>query len=190
VIAALHKKIPLLLIVWGAIVFFSPLTWATDPSQLTKCINPYVFKLSPPFLSNISTGETVTIKYGSIGCFHAVSYDFIFKGANPTTVDLIEHPPVGYGESVHLGTCALKDTDLYRLDLLIAFYRNIQDGGCTTEDRIYILWNDRSEFVTDRTCDVDDLMDILSLPDLAHRIKEMKFDLMGYDHKPNKHKPN
>ena len=110
---------------------------------------------SPISFEAIRSGEKIAVQFESRGCFHQTQFKLWFEGSSSGVVNLKADPT----NRVSKDPIQLSSSDLKSLNLLLAIYRNVRKGGCTTVDTITV-----TKFVSgkpvaeekfiDETCDL------------------------------------
>ena len=131
------------------------------------------------------TGDVLRVRFNSGGCFHFYTYDLVFERGESTRVSITsvqqqwsERKQAYHdGESEKLGEFTLTPADLSGLDKLLAFYRGVAPGGCTTVDHVEISqWRSGAligrEKFTDGTCARHSIPGMLTFPALARRLRQ------------------
>jgi hypothetical protein len=130
--------------------------------------------------SRLGPGEVLRVHFKSSGCFHNDAYDLVFwKGPRLTVrVSGVEY---GVIRSLardrfprSLGTLALSDSEAAGLDSLLGFYRSRPGGGCTTADRVEVVYlrdgaTAASETFVDGSCAIQARKGVVSFRQLIGR---------------------
>ena len=124
-------------------------------------------------LLNLKSGQSLPIRYKSIGCSHHCSYRFIFTAHEVVIYDL--DTPGKIGTPRKLGTHRLSEEELIRLDRLFVFYAGKTEGGCPTVDTIRFTKRDGTQRVrtttyVDATGSTLNCREMLPLQNLAGRL--------------------
>ena len=124
-------------------------------------------------LLNLKSGQSLTIRYKSIGCSHHYSYRFVFT-AHEVVIYALDTPGK-IGTPRKLGTHRLTDEERIRLDRLFVFYAGKTKGGCPTVDTIRFTKRDGTQRVrtttyVDATGSTLNRREMLPLPNLAGRL--------------------
>jgi hypothetical protein len=156
---------------------------------LAGCANTHSSKNRGNVFSELRPGDRISVRFGTIGCFHSGAYGFEFERGTANTVRVSSlsrtwsaaKNAFRYHTPKPLGTLTLTQRDLSGLDRLIRFYRTHPNGACTTSDDIIIehFWRSlgptappiASEHYLDLSCAAADLPGVTTFPALAERLQ-------------------
>lgn len=134
------------------------------------------------------TTAVLRINFHSLGCFHAVDYEFTFEfpGDNFLKVSVIEdvHQSL-HGETesrvnrVKIGMVTLVGRDWERFMKLLDYYKGLvgSEGGCTTVDHLIFqkVVGEKALVlaeIEDRTCGTHDRLDLLTFDEILDRVHQ------------------
>jgi hypothetical protein len=156
---------------------------------LAGCASTRSRKNAGNVFSELRSGDRISVRFGTIGCFHSAAYGFDFERGTATSVRVsalsrtwsAAKNAFQYHSPKPLGTLSLTQRDLSGLDRLIRFYRTHPQGACTTSDDI-IIEHFRSslgpaappialEHYLDLSCAADDLPGVITFSALAQRLQ-------------------
>ena len=82
----------------------------------------------------INPGEKISVQFSSSGCFHHKEFQLWFEGTSTGEVNLKTDASADHGRAPVL----LHSSDLKSLNHLLALYRSVREGRCTTEETITV----------------------------------------------------
>jgi hypothetical protein len=106
----------------------------------------------PISFRQLPAGDELVVSYTTSGCFHYAVFELTFSRGAEYTVDVV-HVNTQWNRRTksdeiigrkHLGVVKLSANDLAGLDSLLAYYRHLSVGGCTTRDHIVFTQNSGS----------------------------------------------
>ncbi len=136
-------------------------------------------RLPGALFENLPAKDRIRISYTSTGCFHYITYEFDFQRSDTLTAAIvrldekrIEGSKKRIVKRVPQGTVKISEKQAKGLDRLIEFYRQKQEGGCTTVDNITITHRSPKGIVSkesfvDRTCRAENDPGITLLSDVV-----------------------
>lgn len=117
-------------------------------------------KVRVPSFGDLRTGETIEVDFRSSGCFNSEHLTLVFrkeKGLEAEVSKVVFDKETNEDKSVPQGRVALSKSETEGLDRLIKFYRNLEEGHCTTAESVQVTYRNGDEEVAkesfvDRTC--------------------------------------
>jgi len=131
----------------------------------------------PPLVSELESGQGVTLSVHGTGCFYSARYRIDIDGPTPLTATMTR---LADDKAAEISVVrALTAEEAFRLDGAIAYYRTLRDDPhqyCTSSDEIRIDWHasGQSESFVDGSC--------LLLPDNPYALSP--HDLAGLSISP------
>ena len=131
----------------------------------------------------LPTSDSIHVMFTSTGCFHSVTYEFVFQRGTTMTAKItqIEHrwnetqKRQEEAKRIVLGTVKLSEIEISGLDNLFTFYRSKSPGECTTVDSITVTQKNgdtakATESFTDETGETYDRKDLMLFPSIAAKL--------------------
>lgn len=139
----------------------------------------------------LPAGGEIRITLMSTGCFHSSHHEFAFVRQGPEKQGRLQVSVISQERpwnekrqefekprNVPLGTLTLTAEEETKLDALLNFYRHLQQGGCTTQDRLEVVQVTagakgqvrRVEAFKDDSCSTYERKDLLTLTSLVARL--------------------
>lgn len=128
-----------------------------------------------PTFADFRTGETIEVDFRSSGCFNSEHLIFVFRRGTDLQVEVskvVFDKETNDDKVVSQGRVALSKSETEGLDGLIKFYRNLEEGYCTTAEFVQVTYRKGEEEIAkenfvDRTCsyNVKDLTRFTELRD-------------------------